>query len=61
MLSRQVLFELCALRRPFEAEGMPALIMKIVRGKFAPIPATYSKELKHLVDVCLMVTSPTNF
>lgn len=28
--------------------------MKIVRGKYDPIPTTYSKELKAMVDMCLI-------
>ena len=28
-------------------------ILKIVRGKYNPIPTTYSKELSNMVDRCL--------
>jgi len=52
-----VLYELCALRRPFEADGMPALIIKIVRGKHAPIPSNYSRELKHLIEITIRVST----
>ncbi len=48
-------YELCTLRRPFEAEALPALILKIVRGKFAPIPTTYSSDLRKLVDLMIRI------
>ena len=44
-----VLYELCALKPPFDAESLPKLAMKIVRGNYNPIPSHYSKELKNLI------------
>ena len=41
-----VLYELCTFKHPFEANNQGALILKIVRGKFAPIPSSYSSELR---------------
>ena len=37
-----LLFELCALRLPFEANVMPALVLKICRDEAPPLPSTYS-------------------
>ena len=48
-----VLYELCTLKHPFESNNQGALILKIVRGKYNPIPTLYSKELSQLVDQCL--------
>jgi serine/threonine protein kinase len=45
-----VLYELAALRRPFDAASLPALVVKILRGAYAPIPSRYSPALKSLVD-----------
>ena len=45
-----VLYELCTLRHPFEATNQGALALKILRAQYAPIPATYSRSLKDLVD-----------
>jgi NIMA (never in mitosis gene a)-related kinase len=49
-----VLYELCTLKHPFESNNQGALILKIVRGKYNPIPSTYTKDLSDLVDSCLM-------
>ena len=48
-----VLYELCTLRHPFEAQNQGALALKILRGQYSPIPATYSRSLKELVDKLL--------
>lgn len=49
-----LLYELCALRPPFDAAGLPQLYMKIVRGNYAPIPPQYSRDLKGLVGQMLL-------
>jgi len=43
-----VLFELCALRVPFEAQDLSQLVDRIVRGPVPRIPAPYSRELGEL-------------
>lgn len=48
-----VLYELCTLRHPFEATNQGALALKILRCQYNPIPATYSRSLKDLVDKLL--------
>ena len=48
-----VLYEMCTLRHPFEANNQGALILKIVRGKFDPSPSTFSKELSDMVNALL--------
>lgn len=48
-----VLYELCALKPPFDAESLPKLAMKIVRGNYNPIPSHYSKDLKNLIGALL--------
>ena len=37
-----VLYEMCALRRAFEAPTLPALVLKIMRGNFQPLPVHFS-------------------
>ncbi|XP_030851438.1 serine/threonine-protein kinase Nek8 [Strongylocentrotus purpuratus] len=44
-----VLYELLTLRRAFEANNLPALVMKIMRGSVAPISDRYSDQLKRLL------------
>ncbi|OHT03030.1 hypothetical protein TRFO_29690 [Tritrichomonas foetus] len=53
-----ILYELCTLRHAFKAENMNALLMNIVRGKFSPIPPTFSNELKQLIQ--RMLTKDSN-
>ncbi|XP_062509330.1 serine/threonine-protein kinase Nek8-like isoform X2 [Corticium candelabrum] len=44
-----VLYELATLQRAFEASNLPALVLKIMRGTFAPISPRYSDHLKQLI------------
>jgi len=44
-----VIYELAALRVPFEAAELPALINKILHGPISRIPSTYSRELADIV------------
>jgi len=48
-----VVFELCAMRVPFEAQDLPALVNKIVGGQVPRIPSTYSRELGDIVTEML--------
>ncbi|XP_043910354.1 serine/threonine-protein kinase Nek8 [Protopterus annectens] len=44
-----VLYELTSLKRAFEAANLPALVLKIMSGTFAPISDRYSPELRQLI------------
>uniref|UniRef100_A0A8K9UXI5 Serine/threonine-protein kinase Nek8 n=1 Tax=Oncorhynchus mykiss TaxID=8022 RepID=A0A8K9UXI5_ONCMY len=44
-----VLYELASLKRAFEAANLPALVLKIMSGTFAPISDRYSTELRQLI------------
>ncbi|XP_061418169.1 serine/threonine-protein kinase Nek8 isoform X1 [Lethenteron reissneri] len=44
-----ILYELASLKRAFEAENLPALVLKIMSGNFAPVSDRYSGELRQLV------------
>lgn len=44
-----VLYELCSLRHPFEGNSLHQLVSKICRGRYSPVPARYSYELRLLV------------
>jgi serine/threonine protein kinase len=48
-----VLYELCTLKHPFTGANQAGLILRIVRGKYEPIPSFYSKELSDIVAHCL--------
>ena len=48
-----ILYELATLRHAFDGQSLPALVLKILRGKYPPIPDHYSPELRALVDAML--------
>lgn len=50
-----LLYELCCLKPPFEAGSIHYLALKIVKGKYPPIPKAYSQPLRTLVDRLLRV------
>jgi serine/threonine protein kinase len=50
-----VIYELCAGKRPFEANNQAALALKIVMGKYESLPSHYSSDLVWIVKSCLSV------
>lgn len=44
-----IVYEMCCKCPPFDADSLPSLALKIVRGQYNPIPSTYSRELRILV------------
>ncbi len=52
-----ILYELCALKPPFNANSIHALALKIVKGSYAPIPACYSKDMNKLLSQLLVLDS----
>jgi NIMA (never in mitosis gene a)-related kinase len=48
-----VLYELCTLKCPFDANNLNGLILKIIRGVYAPVPANLSQPLRSLVSLLL--------
>ncbi|CAK8990698.1 unnamed protein product [Durusdinium trenchii] len=48
-----VVYEMCTLRHPFEAKNQAALLIKILRGQFAPIETRYTEDLRELIDGCM--------
>lgn len=50
-----LVYELCTFKHPFEASSQAALALKIIVGKYAPIPAHYSQALAWLIRLCLSV------
>ena len=45
-----MLYEMCALKPPFEGMNMHFLAMKNVRGQFRQIPPHFSYELRELIN-----------
>ncbi len=53
-----ILYELCALKRPFENNSSPLALMKlIVEKEPLPIPDVYSTQLKDLLQSLLLTPS----
>jgi NIMA (never in mitosis gene a)-related kinase len=48
-----ILYELCTLRRPFDAGNLNHLIIQIIRGRQPPITGAFSPQLRSLVDLLL--------
>jgi len=48
-----ILYELCTYKHPFNATNQAALILKILKGKYDPIPKEYSAELKKMIELIL--------
>ncbi|XP_077584748.1 serine/threonine-protein kinase Nek5 [Stigmatopora nigra] len=44
-----VLYELCTLRHPFEGSSLSQLLSKICSGRFNPVSARYSYDLRQLI------------
>lgn len=50
-----VIYQLCTGKHPFDASNQAALALKIVMGKYNPIPPHYSADLGWVVQTCLSV------
>ncbi len=48
-----VLYELATLRRAFDGQSLPALVVNILRGKYPPVSTRYSSQLRGLIDSML--------
>lgn len=44
-----ILYELCTLKHPFQANSWKSLILKICQGSISPLPSHYSYELQQLL------------
>ncbi|XP_054835927.1 serine/threonine-protein kinase Nek3 isoform X2 [Eublepharis macularius] len=44
-----ILYELCTLKHPFQANSWKHLILKICKGYYSPLPSHYSYELQYLI------------
>lgn len=50
-----LLYELCALKPPFDGNSIHNLALKIVRGNYSPLPAQFSRELRTLIGQMLNI------
>ena len=48
-----IIYEMCNLRLPFEAQNYNALAIKIIKGLHPSITPTYSKQLRDLISSML--------
>ena len=52
-----LLYEMCALKMPFDASNLPQLYIKIINCNYPPLSNIYSEDLKKLVKSMLNETS----
>ncbi|CAD8083977.1 unnamed protein product [Paramecium primaurelia] len=52
-----VLYEMAALKLPFQAEDMDGLFKKVVKGFYPKLPVTYSFDLQNLIRMMLQVST----
>ena len=50
-----LLYEMMALKMPFDANSLPMLTLKIIKGNYAPPPQIYTSDLRSLVSQLLNV------
>ena len=50
-----ILYELCALRPPFDGKSLDFLCMKILKGRYKQIPSMYSRNMRDLISKLLTV------
>jgi NIMA (never in mitosis gene a)-related kinase len=50
-----LLYEMMALKMPFDANSLPMLTLKIIKGNYAPPPQIYTSDLRTLVSQLLNV------
>lgn len=50
-----MLYEMCALQPPFNANSLQFLALKIVKGSYQPLQGNFSKEIKNLISSMLNV------
>ena len=50
-----VLYEMCCLKLPFESNNIAQLSIKIMKGKYDPIPNRYSKNMANLIKDMLNI------
>jgi NIMA (never in mitosis gene a)-related kinase len=50
-----ILYEMISLKLPFDANSLPVLCMKIIKGQYNPLPYSFSKDLKNLVTSMLIL------
>jgi len=46
---------MAALRPPFQANDMQGLFKKLIKGNFQKLPAHFSSDLTHVIDLMLQV------
>ena len=50
-----LLYEMMTFKMPFNANSLPMLSVKIMRGNYIPPPTIYTKDLRELVAKCLTI------
>ena len=51
-----VIYEMAALRPPFQANDMQGLFKKLIKGNYQKLPQHFSSDLAHVIDLMLQVS-----
>ncbi|CAD8099627.1 unnamed protein product [Paramecium sonneborni] len=52
-----VLYEMAALKLPFQAEDMDSLYKKVIKGYYQKLPTSYSYDLQNLIRMMLQIST----
>jgi NIMA (never in mitosis gene a)-related kinase len=50
-----LLYEMCALKMPFDAQSLPLLSLKIIKCSYGALPPNFSKDMRSLINTMLNV------
>jgi len=50
-----LLYEMCALKMPFDGSNLAALSVRIVKGNYTPLPTSFTKDIRALISSMLHV------
>merc|ERR1719271_754104 len=50
-----IAYQCVTRQRPFEAPTLPALVVRILAGEYAPVPPEYAELLEQIIAPCLVV------
>jgi NIMA (never in mitosis gene a)-related kinase len=50
-----LLYEMCALKMPFDGSNLASLSIKIIKGNYTPLPTSFTKDIRCLISSLLNV------
>lgn len=50
-----LLYEMCALKMPFDGSNLASLSIKIIKGNYTPLPTSFTRDIRGLISSLLHV------